>query len=99
MRIHRWLMPLFVAVITATVASADEPGPKAGSTSPSAAIETNGGEPHRGEAAEPIQGSYQFLLEVAGVTPDQPSQKQDRSAGAPPRRDLRVVREAIDPTD
>lgn len=76
MRIHRWLMPLFIALTTVTAAKADEPGPNTGAASPNAAIDVKDGEVHQGSAAEPIQGSYQFLLEVGGITPNQPSQAE-----------------------
>ena len=99
MRIRRWLMAFLIALATVTAAQADEPGRRTGAAPSNAAIETKAGDVHEGDTAEPIQGSYQFLLEVAGVTPDQPSQTRKSFVGASPRRDSRVLRRGIDSTN
>lgn len=101
MKIHRWLIPLAIAVATEAVASADgpelAPPPRPAAASPNAAFDMGDG--RQGNASEPVLGSYQFLLEVAGITPNAPSQERKRSAGSPLRQDPRGVGKAVGPTD
>ena len=102
MNIHRWLMPLVIAMAAEAAARADgpelTPAPRAAAASPNAAIDPGDGG-GQGNASEPVLGGYQFLLEVAGVTPDAPSQERKRSAGSPLRRDPHGAGKAVDSAD
>ena len=100
MAMRHWLMSLVIAAAAqAAAANADELelAPDAGAPSTGAEIKAGGARTN--SASEPIAGSYQFLLEVAGVTPAETAQVRKRTAGPSLRRDPRVVEEAIDAMD
>ena len=105
MRIHQWLMPLFIAVATEAAvpaATADEPEvvswPEAGALSPNVAIDAKDDSVSQGSASE-LHGTYNFLLEVGGITPAEPSRDRRRSPGLPRGHDPRAARPAIDSTE
>ncbi|NJM91306.1 MAG: hypothetical protein HC861_00220 [Rhodospirillaceae bacterium] len=93
-----WLISVVLAAAThGATAGADEPArasPAAANPSaPSAGkeIKPNSGRPT--SASEPLVGSYQFLLEVAGVTPGerQRTENQTYSTGPGLRRNPRTT--------
>jgi hypothetical protein len=99
MAMRHWLIGLAVAAATlVTAANADDLklAPKAGIGAPSksAEIKANGGRANG--ASEPIAGSYQFLLEVAGVMP---AEHSPHTAVSPLRRDSRPDGDASNSTD
>jgi len=105
MRIHQWLMPLLIAVATeaaAPAAKADEPEvatrPEGGALSPGVAIDVKGDSVSRDSASE-LHGTYNFLLEVGGITPAEPSRDRKRSPVLSRGHDPRAARAAIDATE
>lgn len=104
MNVRRWLVPLLITVAAVPAAEADEPARaplrQASAASTNAAIDTKGDSASQGNASE-LHGSYNFLLEVAGVTPGERARREDRtySAGPQPRRDPRTPGMTIDSAD
>jgi hypothetical protein len=105
MRIHHWLMPLFIAAATEAAVpatKADEPEvvprPGAGALSPDVAIDAKDDSVSQDSASE-LHGTYNFLLEVGGITPAEPSRDRKRSPGLSRRHDPRAARPAIDSTE
>lgn len=105
MRIHQWLMPLFIAVATEAAvlaAKADEPEvvprPEAGALSPHVAIDAKDDSVSQDSASE-LLGTYDFLLEVGGITPAEPSRDRKRLPGLSRGHDPRAAGPAIDATE
>ena len=103
MRIHQWLMPLFIAVATeaaVSAAKADETEvvPRPGALLPNVAIDAKDDSVSQDSAAE-LRGTYNFLLEVGGITPAEPSRDWKRSPSLSRRHDPRAAGPAIDSTD
>jgi hypothetical protein len=97
MALRPWSMGLiFAAVAQVAAASADDLR-LAPDANMSAEVKAAGG--HANSASEPIAGSYDFLLEVAGVTPSQPSQERKRSIGHSLRPDPRAAERVTRSTD
>jgi hypothetical protein len=101
MRIHRCLVPLLIVMVAAAVdgAKAVEPAPaplpKTRIVSPNAAIEAKNGSVPQGNGSE-LHGPYNFLLEVGGITPAEPSRDRKRWTGPSRSHDPRAAGQAID---
>ena len=90
MRLRHWLMSAVLAAAPhIATASADEPARASPAAvnppAPRASKEVKANDGHTTGATEPLVGSYQFLLEVAGVTPGERTAPEDRSYSVGPR--------------